>query len=166
MKTEEDKQIQLDRMRYTKNKLAANLVLLAIVADVFFFINIYKSDVGTYYYTILTGGSVIYNLIFMLFAFLSSEGIKNYKKQYSYVLALLGLIQIVRIFIIPLKAHNAMVLIGTEEVQVMQNAQFLRCVLYLLVSALSLMGSAAVGYLRSLKLEKYLASIGPEERRD
>lgn len=166
MKTAEDKQIKLDIMRYTKNKLASNLVLLAIVADVFFFVSIYKKDVGTYYYTVLTGVSVVYNLIFMLFAFLASEGIKNYKKHFSYVLAGLGLFQIARIFIIPLKARNAVVTMGTEEIRVMGNAQFTRCIFYLLISAAALIGAAVVGYFRSVKLSAYLDSLGPEARRD
>lgn len=166
MKTAEDKQINLDRMRYTKNKLSANLALLAIIADVFFFVSIYRTDVGTYYYTILTGASVIYNLVFMLFAFLCSEGIKNYNKQYSYVLAFLGLLQIVRIFIIPLRAHSTMVTIGTTEVRAMENAQFARCVVYLILSAVSLISSAVAGYIRSKKLSDYLDSLEPEERRD
>lgn len=162
----EERLIQLDRMRYTKNKMAANLVLLAIITDVFYFVSIYKTDVGSYYYTILTGSSVIYNLVFMLIAFLSSEGIKNYKNQYSYVLAFLGLLQFVRIFIIPVKAHSTMVLIGSTEVKAMEDGQFARCIIYLCLSGLSLIASAAVGYIRSKKLSEYLNSLEPEERRD
>ena len=166
MLTAEEKSIQLDRMRYTKNKLAANLVLLSIIADVFYFVSVYKSDVGTYYYSFLTGSSVIYNLVFMLFAFLCSEGIKNYKKQYSFVLLALGLFQFVRIFIIPFKANNTLVTIGTTEVKAMENSQFIRCAIYLIVSGSALISSAVVGYVRSKKLSDYLDSLEPEERRD
>ena len=38
---------------------------------------------GNYYYTILVGASILYNLVFMLAAFLSSEGVKNYKIGYD-----------------------------------------------------------------------------------
>ena len=46
------KTIKKDRLRYTKNKLSANLAYLAIVFDVLYFVSIYSSDVDTYYYTI------------------------------------------------------------------------------------------------------------------
>lgn len=69
MNNQDVKTIQMDRMRYTKNTLSANLVLLAIVADALYFVSLYQSDVGTYYYNILIGASVVYNLVFMLAAF-------------------------------------------------------------------------------------------------
>ena len=96
----EENRIRRDRMRFIKNSLSSNLALLGILFDVFYFVNIYQSDVDVYYYNILIGASIVYNLIFMLAVFLSSEGVKNYKKNYSYLLAVVGLLQIVRIFII------------------------------------------------------------------
>ena len=103
--TTEDRTIQRDRMRFIKNSFSANLAYLGILLDVFYFVSIYKSDVGTYYYNYIIGISIVYNLIFMLAVFLSSEGVKNYKKGYSYLLAAIGIIQVVRIFIIPMQAH-------------------------------------------------------------
>ena len=98
----DDKQVRLDRMRYTKNTLASGLALLSILFDVFFFISIYESNVGSWYYNVLMGASILYNLIFLLAAFLSSEGIKNYKISYSYLMIALGIGQIIRIFIYPM----------------------------------------------------------------
>ena len=96
----EEVYIRKDRMRFTKNTLASTLAIVAIVFDVLYFLNIYKSDVnhnvGNFYYQIRIGGSIILNLLFMLAAFLSSEGIKNYKVSYGYVLGVLGVIQLVR----------------------------------------------------------------------
>ena len=60
--------IRRDRMRFIKNSQSANLCYLAILLNVFYFVSIYKSDVGTYYYNILIGVSIVYNLIFMLAA--------------------------------------------------------------------------------------------------
>ena len=54
--------------------------------NVLYFVCIYKSDVSTYYYTYMIGLSVMYNLVFMLAAFLSSIGVKNYKMKFSIVL--------------------------------------------------------------------------------
>ena len=158
--TNEEKTIQRDRMRFTKNKFSSNLVYLAILADVFFFVSIYKSDVGTYYYNILIGASIIYNLVFMLAAFLSSEGVKNYNITYSYVLLVLGVVQIIRIFIIPVQAHSASVTVGDVSTQVMGNGQFVRVVAYLLVSAACCLVSAVVGITRARALNEHVASLG------
>lgn len=156
----DDKQVRLDRMRYTKNTLASGLALLSILFDVFFFISIYESNVGSWYYNILIGASILYNLIFLLAAFLSSEGIKNYKIGYSYLMIALGIGQVVRIFIYPVRAHGASVTIQEQAVTVMENPQFIRCVLYLVISAACLFVGAFVGMTRSRQLKAHLQSLG------
>ena len=156
----DDKQVRLDRMRYTKNTLASGLALLSILFDVFFFISIYESNVGSWYYNILIGASILYNLIFLLAAFLSSEGIKNYKISYSYLMIALGIGQIIRIFIYPMRAHAATVTIQEQAVTVMENPQFIRCVLYLVISAACLFVGAFVGMTRSKQLKAHLQSLG------
>lgn len=158
-KTSEDRYIQRDIMRFTKNKLSANLAILAILFDVFYFVSIYKSDVGSYYYTILTGASVVYNLLFMLAAFLSSEGAKNYKISYSYLLVAIGLMQIVRIFIIPMKAHSATVAIGGVDTQVMGDAQFTRLIVYLVISAVCLIASGLINYRKCRAMAAHLKTL-------
>lgn len=158
----EEKTIRLDRMRYTKNSLASTLAILAILFDVFYFISIYESNVGSWYYNILIGASILYNLIFMLAAFLSSEGIKNYKIGYSYVMIALGLIQILRIFIYPMRAHAAAVTIQDQAVQVMETRQFLFCLIWLIASAACLIAGAVVGMIRSRALKAHIASLGAE----
>ncbi|MBP5740532.1 MAG: hypothetical protein J6W59_02085 [Bacteroidales bacterium] len=85
--------IKKDLLRFTKNKLAANLILAAIAVNALYFVSIYRSDVGSYYYKLFIGGSILYNLVFMLVAFLSSEGVKNYKIGYAYTAIVLGLLQ-------------------------------------------------------------------------
>ena len=125
----EEEYIRKDRMRFTKNSLASTLAIVAIVFDVLYFLNIYSSDinnnVGNFYYQIRIGASIILNLLFMLAAFLSSEGIKNYKSEYGYVMIILGIIQVVRIFILPMQAHAAEVTVGGVTSKVMGNAQFI-----------------------------------------
>ena len=158
----EEKTIRLDRMRYTKNSLASGLALLAILFDVFYFISIYESNVGSWYYNILIGASILYNLVFMLAAFLSSEGIKNYKIGYSYVMIVLGLIQILRIFIYPMRAHAATVTIQDQAVTVMEGRQFLFCVIWLLCSAACLIVGAIIGMARSRALQLHIASLNAQ----
>ena len=130
-----DNMIKRDRLRFTKNKLSANLTLLAIVFNALYFVSIYKNDVGTYYYKLIIGISVVYNLLFMLTAFLSSEGVKAYKKGYSYVLIALGIGQIIRIFIIPLQARNATLVVNAVETPAMENGKFLYVSVCLIASA-------------------------------
>ena len=146
---------RIDRMRYTKNTASSRLALLAIVFDILFFISLYKSDVGTYYYTILIGASIIYNLVFLLTAFLCSEGVKNYRTGYSWVMIGLGIVQLARIFILPADAHRTLL----NGVPVMGNAQFIRVVIYLAASAVCLFFGAAVNLKKSRALAKYTASL-------
>ena len=151
----DDRTTQLDRMRYTKNTASSRLALLAIVFDVIFFISLYKSDVGTYYYTILIGASIIYNLVFLLATFLCSEGVKNYKTSYSWLMIALGVGQLVRIFIMPAQAHST-VLNGAP---VMGDAQFIFMVICLVASAACLFLGAVINLKKSRALSAYTASL-------
>ena len=114
-----DRELQLDRMRYVKNTASSRLCYLAILLNVFYFVSIYKSDVGSWYYQILIGASIVYNLLFLLMAFLASEGVKSYQKNYSWLLYGLGIGQIIRVFILPAQAHSALVQVGGTEVPAM-----------------------------------------------
>lgn len=156
----DEKTIRLDRMRYTKNSTASGFALLAILFDVIFFIGIYESNVGSWYYNILMGASILYNLVFLLAAFLCSEGIKNYKIGYAWAMVVLGLGQLARIFIYPVRAHAATVTIQEQAVTVMETPQFIRCVLWLSLSAVCLFAGAYVGMTRSRQLKAHLKSLG------
>ena len=152
----EEKMIQMDRMRYTQNSLSSGLALLAILFNVFYFVSIYKSDVGSYYYNILIGASIIYNLVFMLATFLASEGVKNYKVQYSWLLIVIGVLQVVRIFILPRMAHEAVVTVNKVSVVAMQDGQFIRVVIYLILSAVCCLAAAVIGIQKSHALNAYM----------
>ena len=162
---DDQKQVQLDRMRFTKNLLGSRLVYLAILFNVLYFVSVYESDVGNWYYQALIGVSVVYNLVFMLVAFLSSEGVKNYKTGYGYVLLGLGAGQIARIFILPLMAHSAItkrsdpVLKKVLEVPVMEDPQFFWIVVFLCLSAACCIAAGAISVKRSKKLAAYNASL-------
>ncbi len=151
----EDRYTELDRMRYTKNTTSSRLALLAIVFDVLFFISLYKSDVGTYYYTIMIGASIIYNLVFLLATFLCSEGVKSYQVSYSWAMMVLGALQIARIFIIPMDAHRTMV----SNAPAMGDGQFIRIVIYLSLSAVCLFAGAIINLNKSRALSAHLASL-------
>ncbi len=151
--------IKKDRLRYSKNKLSSNLALLAIVFNALYFISIYKSDVGSYYYTYLIGISIIYNLLFMLAGFLSSEGVKSYKLSFSFVLMCLGIGQIVRIFILPLGAHNASITLGEQTRQIMDDGQFMRVCIYLVASAALCILAGVIAFIKTRTLTSYQAEL-------
>ncbi len=155
----EERTIKMDRMRFTKNSLSSTLAIIGIVFDVLYFVSIYKSDVGSYYYNILIGASILYNLVFMLAVFLSSEGVKNYKLGYAYALIVIGALQIVRIFILPMRAHAATVTIKDEVITVMGSGQFSRVVFYLVASAAACILAGIIGIQRSRALQAHMATL-------
>lgn len=159
-------EVKKDRLRYTKNKLSANLALLGIVFNALYFVSIYKSDVGSYYYNIIIGLSVVYNLVFMLTAFLSSEGVKSYKKSYSFVLMILGIGQLVRIFILPMNAKNTVVTLSNIEEPVMGNEQFNWVCILLILSALSCIVSGIIALIKTNTLESYQAELAKKAAED
>lgn len=159
VKTAEDRQTALDRMRFVKNSTCSNLCYLALLFDVFYFVLLYRQDVANYYYTIEIGASVIYNLLFLLFVFMASEAVKNYKKNYSYVLLGIGVMQIVRIFSIPTKAHNATLIINEVEQAIMNNWTYTKAVAYLAISAAALILSAVINFQRCNALEAHVKSL-------
>lgn len=171
----EELKIQQDRMRFTKNTTSSRLALIAIVLNVFFFISIYKVNHSAYY-TYWMGISIVYNLIFMLAAFLASEGTKNYKIGYSRLLTVLGIGQIVRIFLLPARMHATLVsdkvplleseiyILGyhipvTMDNVVMPSGQYIRVICYLGLSAVCLFASAIINRRRSKALAAHIANL-------
>ena len=152
--------VKTDRLRYTKNTASSRLAILAILFDVLYFVSIYKSDVGTWYYNIQIGASILYNLVFMLLAFLASEGVKRYKPAFSWLLIVLGVIQAARIFILPMSAHQAEIELQGQTVKAMEDPQFIRCIIYLAASAACCLASAAVNFRKCSMLKAHPAAAG------
>ncbi|MBQ9008381.1 MAG: hypothetical protein IJ088_03505, partial [Clostridia bacterium] len=115
---------------------------------------------GNYYYQLRIGVSIIFNLVFMLAAFLSSEGIKNYKVSYAYVLFVLGFMQLARIFILPLNALRTEITIAGRTGTVMGTGQFTLVTIYLIISGVCCFVAAVIGIKRSRELNEHLASLG------
>lgn len=157
--TREDQLIKKDRMRYTKDTLSSGLVLIAIVLDALYFVSLYQSDVGSWYYTWQIGASIIYNLLFLLTAFLASEGVKSRKSGYTGILLGIGIMQIVRIFYLPAKAHAAFVTVGGEDLAVMTDGQYIYVVACLAVSAVCCIVAAVTSYINNKTLAEYMRSV-------
>ena len=152
--------IKKERLFYTKNTLSSTLCYLAILCNVLYFVSIYSSDVGNYYYSMIIGASVVYNLLFLLFSVLCSEGVKGYSKMYSVVISVIGLLQIGRIFYIPMTAHNTVISLAGVETIVMDNSQFNYVVICLALSAVFCIAAGVIGYIKACMLESYKKEFG------
>ncbi|MBQ8967413.1 hypothetical protein [Ruminococcus sp.] len=160
MPLKNDAAIRKDRLRFTKNKLSANLILLSIAMNALYFVSIYSSDVGSYYYKLFIGASIVYDLVFMLAAFLSSEGIKNYKLGYACTSIVLGVLQVARIFYLPLKAHKAANPVAdAKSAVVMSGGQFRYVAVCLIASAVLLCCAGVIGIMKTTTLNSYLAEL-------
>lgn len=158
----QDNSVKKDRMRYTKDTLSANLLLVAIVADVLYFVNLYQSDVGSYFYNWQIGASVVYNLIFLLAVFLSSEGVKNRVNSYLPMMIVAGVMQFVRIFYIPMQAHNSVITIADNQIPVMGDGQFYYMVACLAVSGILILIASVTSYTNNKTLADYMKSLQTE----
>ena len=157
--TQNDLFIKRDRMRYTKDSFSSGLVLLAIVFNVLYFVSIYQTDVGRYYYNWVIGASVIYNLLFLLIAFLASQGVKSRKSGYGLTLITIGLLQIVRVFYLPAKANVATVEIGKEVMDVMSDGQHTYVVVCLVASAVCCVVAAISSYISNRQLAQHMREL-------
>ncbi len=151
--------VSIDRLRFIKNKASSRLLILAIVFDVLYFISLYRSDVRDYYYHFPIGVSIIANLVFLLTCFLASEGVKNYKPAYSFVAFILAVMQIGRIFWIPMDAHNTFLKVGKETIRVMDDTQFFWILVFLIGSAVCLVLGGIINLQKSKQLAAHEASI-------
>ena len=151
--------IKKDRLRYTKNSASATQAYVAIIFNVLYFVSIYNKDVGNYYYSKTIGFSVIANLLFLLSAFLCSEGVKNYKMGYAIAFIPLGVFQIIRIFGIPLDAYNTQLAINGTVVRVMEPKQLIFTSIFLLCSAAACFATAIGGITKTKTLKDYEKSL-------
>lgn len=159
-----DRFLTRDRMRFTRNSTSAILAYVSILFNVFYYVYLYNFDVGNYYYNAITGVSIVYNLLFLLFAFLSSEGVKNYSNKFALVLMVLGALQIVRIFYIPLNAYRATITIAGETVRVMSDKEFVTIVIFLCISSVAAIVSGIVGIVKTTMLRSHERRLAKENK--
>lgn len=162
------KQMRLDRMRYTKNTLCSNMAILAIVANVLYFVIMYKIN-NKAMYELMMGASVVTNLLFLLFVFLCSEGVKNYNVNYAIMMIVIGVVEIARIFIWPLKLHNTETKIlvpGSEPIitTVLNDTQFALVVVCLVTASALLIVGGIIGVIRGKQLAAYNESLKQAEQ--
>lgn len=95
----QDKNFKLEKMRYQNNSLSYTLGMLGIIFSVlaaFVGLNSYRPTVGV----IL---KILFNIVILLGGFLAIEKAKNYRKEYSIFLVVIGVICALRILWVPLQ---------------------------------------------------------------
>lgn len=143
--------VVLDRRKYKGDSLPYLLVMLGLVFDVFYFVCVYKLNDGAFYQPII-GASVIYNLLFLLAVFLCAENLKNYKWKFSVAIIAIGLLQIVRMFVIPPMTEQ---ITSSQYTQEQISAAHLRMIIYLACSCGLLVVGSVISIINSLSLQKY-----------
>jgi uncharacterized membrane protein len=134
-----------ERMRYQNNIASFWLCILSILFNVvcIFLINENRKIMPDYY----IGIDIVYNIVFMILGFMGAEKSKTYNKSWSYILAIMGAIQVLRIFIVPLRFY----LFGQLKIII-----FLLIFMFYSLSGLVLIISAILCYTRSTILREYL----------
>ena len=156
--------IKDDIQRYKKNKLASMLALLGIAFACVYFMFLYaevKND--DFYYKWPIAVDVVYNLFFLLFVFLFSEQVKNYNRKMFWVQIVFGVMQIVRIFWLPLAGITETAYIKLAGIKlgyagykpVIEMSSFLIYAISLAASGACVIASAVLGYIRSVSLENF-----------
>lgn len=163
--------IENDILQYKTNKTASSLALLSIVFSCLYFCLLYSFR-NKFFARFEIGFSVILTLFTLLITFLSSEGIKNYNKKYCITLLVLAVIQIIRIFGLPLQALNYDVANGVAGevetgaltvryfgIDLIPSVAYIILVVWLCASAACLVLAAVFGYINCVKLEKHVKQL-------
>lgn len=167
-KTPNQEILSLDIMRYKTNKLPASLALLGIVFSCLYFCLLYGYKTP-FFSMWKIGISVMLTLILLLVTFLSSEGIKAYKKNFSIVLLVLAVVQVIRMFGLPFEALRYDSGLAASDVhaleinyfgvQLSSSASYVILVIWLAASAACFVAAAVIGYINCVRLEKFQKKI-------
>ena len=156
-------EIQTDLMRSKPNKVSFLFCVLAIIFNVAMFLIIYQEANCTSDY--LLGIDLVINVVFMLAVFLLSEKTKAYKIKAGYVAILMGLIEVGRIFFIPLYYYNKhLSFLETESGVVgLSEGQFIWCAALMILSGVCLVLAGIDTIYKSKRLSAHLARIEGKE---
>lgn len=157
--------IHSDILRYKTNKLPASLALLGIVFNCLYFCLLYGFKTS-FFSTWKIGFSVVLTLVFLLITFLASEGIKAYNKKFSIVLLALAIVQVIRMFGLPLEAlvydkglaADAVRALGELRyfgIDLTSATSYTLLVIWLAASAACLIAAAVIGYINCTRLENF-----------
>mgnify|MGYP001400061783 CR=1 FL=1 len=144
--------IDPEQMRYKPNNFSFWLCILAIAFNILHFIIIYSSKTITPDYVI--GIDVFVNIVFMLFIFLASVKTQAYSIGWSYAVGGIAVIELLRIFIVPLRFNLKKELVGLD---------FVLTVVFLVASSVCLTLASVVCWIRGKVLQKYFANLDADK---
>lgn len=150
--------IQDDILRYKKNKFASSFALLALVFNCLYFTVLYAICYKEAMYKPSIGFSVIANLLILLVGFYASEGIKEYNKNFSISLLVLGAVQALRIIYYPIMGLSKGWLADSNhyfEIIMNDKSNATLMIIYLAASAACFIVSAVQGYIVAKRLETF-----------
>ena len=158
------KTLQDDILRYKKNKLASLLAILALIFNCLYFCMLYAVN-NSYLYKLEIGVSVIVTLVSLLAIFLAEEGVKGYNKKHSILLLVIAVIQVIRIFGLPMQGVKEKILGDYSYFwMILSNGvTFTFMVVWLVASAACAVASAVIGYIYAVRLEKFQKKIDSGE---
>ncbi|MCL2702573.1 MAG: hypothetical protein FWE91_03075 [Defluviitaleaceae bacterium] len=135
------------RMRYTADSRSAWLCYFSILCCIAYFIAVYSSN--TIAPDVRMGVDVVANIVFMLAIFWASEMVKVYNRKWSVALAGFGLVQIGRVFWLP---------VHYNELEQLVDGSYVFVCATLAASGVFLLLAAALSFSNSTLLKKYLDS--------
>lgn len=160
--------IKNDILRYKKNKVGSSLALLGLVFNCLYFMLLYSFN-SPEFYIIEIGVSVLLNLVLLLACFLSSESVKVYNRAYCIVLLVIAVLQIVRIWGLPLMGLNSDAFKTTVNSQIVardyfgfelsKSAAFTMLVVWLVLSSGCLIASAVYSLLITTRYLKHVKAV-------
>ena len=104
-------------MKYQSDKLSYSLCVFGIIFNVIYFVSIYTNR--SIAPDAVIGADVLINIIFMMVVFLASEKLKLYEKKWNIYALLLGIVQILRVFWLPMHYKNLDMLVGSKYILIL-----------------------------------------------
>lgn len=168
-KSQNQRIIEDDLLRFKKNKLAQWLTILGLAFNCLYIMLLYSFN-QRFFYKFEIGVSVLLTLVLLLTLFLSSEGVKVYNKKYCIVLLVIAVIQIVRVFGLPFGAlQESAFKTNLSDASIVdrdyfgvalpQGVAFALLVIYLVLSAASLIAAAVYGYIVAVRHENFAKAL-------
>lgn len=149
-----NKVMLIDMMHYKPNRIAFWLTLLTIVLNIAMFIIIYKTNTSDLAADPQLGVDLLINVVFMLLCFLAAEKTKSYDRRWGSISIILGIIQTLRIFWIPLYYYLNHGING---------GGFAACVVLLVLGAAALIVSGVITLFKAKTLEENEPLLKAEE---
>lgn len=102
------------RMKYQPDKVSYWFCILSIVINMVYFVSVYSNR--SVVPDVAVGTDVLINIIFMMVVFLASEKLKGYTRNWNKYISIVGVLQILRIFWLPMHYNKLGMLEGTKYI--------------------------------------------------